>query len=143
MRTELSLCDRWLYRKEDSDWLFSVSAEDRARRNRLKSQHKGKLPPDGVLHRKIECDWRRWLKCCWLMLSGCALASVCYTLLISKTGWRWKIFKLEWEYSKLKKTFKRLLVIQIFCYLPNRSFGNVFEHITYKYIFHNIALPFI
>lgn len=41
---------------EESDQLFSVSADDRARRNRLKSQEKGKLPIEGVLRRKTECD---------------------------------------------------------------------------------------
>lgn len=41
---------------EESDQLFSVSADDRARRNRPKSQEKGKLPIEGVLRRKTECD---------------------------------------------------------------------------------------
>ena len=39
-----------------SDQLFSVSTDDRARKNRLKSQEKGKLLIEGVLHRNIECD---------------------------------------------------------------------------------------
>lgn len=41
---------------EDSDQLFSVPTEDGARRNRLKSQQRGKLPTEGVLQKKIECD---------------------------------------------------------------------------------------
>lgn len=40
---------------DDSDQLFSVPTEDRARRNRFKSQKRGKLPTDGALHKKIEC----------------------------------------------------------------------------------------
>lgn len=40
---------------EDSYKLFAVLAEDRTIRNSLESQQKGKLPTEGVLHRKIEC----------------------------------------------------------------------------------------
>lgn len=71
---------------EDSNQLFSVSTDDRARRNRLKVSVEGKITYRRVLRRKIVCDWRRWLKCCLLRLSGCVLASVCSNLLISKTG---------------------------------------------------------